>query len=61
MQSACDNMMDWLCREHGLSMDQAVLLIGARGECRISQCVNATGPTAKVMLTSEGLTPHLHS
>jgi len=50
VSSACDNMLDWLRQANGVTVEEAILRIGARGECRVSQCVNATGPTAKVML-----------
>jgi len=50
IQGACDNMMDWLCRGKGQPVEYAAMLLGVHGECRISQCVNATGSTAKIML-----------
>jgi len=50
LKGACDNMMDWLCRGKNLPAEHAALLLGVYAECRISQCVNAAGPTVKVML-----------
>jgi amidase len=48
-RDAAQAMHHWITRERGMSDDQAAFIIGMAGGIGISQVVNPSGPTVKVM------------
>jgi len=49
-RDACQAMHRWIMRERGLSDDQAALVVGMAGGMGISQVVNPSGPTVKLVV-----------